>query len=51
MSDRDLRACEHKKLEHTESFLLTLEKLSTTDSELLYLYDKISLIPSNVTSE
>ena len=37
-----------KKLEHAESFMLTLKKLSTTDSELLYLYDKISLIPSNV---
>ena len=36
------------KLEDTESFMLTVEKLITTDLELLYLYDKISLIPSNV---
>ena len=35
-----------KKLEKTKSFMLTLEKLDTTDPELLYLYDKISLTPN-----
>ena len=39
-----------KKLEKMESFTLTLEKLITTDPELLYLYDKISLTPSNLTT-
>ena len=35
-----------KKLENTESFMLTLEKLDTTDSDLLYLYEKILLTPN-----
>ena len=52
MSDRALQVniTDDKKLEKMESFTLTLEKLITTDPELLYLYDKISLTPNKLAT-
>ena len=46
----NLSISDDKKLEGIESFMLTLEKLDTSNQDDIDLYKKIMLTPNNVTT-